>query len=320
MYVLRLFHKDQPAEQRDARLLSGGELSIGRDPGVDWMLEDSGATVSRRHCTLRLEGERVVLQDTSSNGVFLANGERAPADRTVELHDGERLRLGAYEILVERMSHAAVSPTATTVLAPSWRGATPVAKGWTDDAPAAPHRDASLIEAFCEGAKLDASTLSAEDPADLMRRVGAIYQQTVLGLAALMADRDQLKRQNELKRTTIAARDNNPFRWAASRKLAEDLLCSRQSAFLSDAAAVRACFEAVSSHMAGTLAGAEAAVGLVRETLDPTAALAAAKSQTSLLRSPAAAAIDMLRERQERLTEHGVRDAFAQAYEAASEP
>ena len=319
MYICRLFHRDQPFEQIDARFLAEGRLSVGRDPSADWALDDPAGTLSRLHCVLAIEAGDLVLYDKSTNGVFLRGEERAPFDTPVVLADRDSIRLGALSILVERPQESAVEVTATTLLAPLWTGPTPVAAAWSEpEAPRPAHRDASLIEAFCDGARLDASALSSEDPADLMRRVGAIYQQTVLGLAALMADRAQLKRENEMKRTTISASDNNPFKWAPSRRLAEDLLCGRESAFLSDAAAVRACFEDLSRHLAGMMAGAEAAVAAVSTMLDPKAIEAEAKSQASLLRGRSAVAWDILSERHARVAERGARDAFAAAYEQPS--
>ena len=319
MYICRLFHRDQPFEQVDARFLAEGPLTVGRDPAADWAVEDSAGTLSRLHCVLAVEAGQLVLYDKSTNGVFLRGDERAPFDTPVILADQDSIRLGALSILVERPEESAVTAAATTLLAPRWTGPTPVAVGWSEPEPTRPaHRDASLIEAFCEGARLDASALSSEDPNDLMRRVGAIYQQTVFGLAALMADRAQLKRESEMKRTAIFASDNNPFKWAPSRKLAEDLLCGQESAFLSDAAAVRACFEDLSQHLAGMMAGAEAAVALVSTTLDPKAIEAAARSQASLLRGRSAVAWDILSERHARLAERGGRAAFTAAYEQAS--
>ena len=321
MYICRLFHRDRPFEQMEARFIAEGRVSIGRDPAADWPLDDPAGTLSRLHCVLCVEGDRLVLYDKSTNGVFLGDGARAPQDAPVPLEDGDSFRLGTLSILVETPSDGPVDATATTLLAPGWSGATPMAADWIEEAPAVPaHRDASLLEAFCQGARIDASALSSEDPVELMRRVGAVYQQTVLGLAALMADRAQMKRAHQLEHTTISARDNNPFKWTPSRKLAEDLLCGREPAFLSDAAAVRACFEDLSSHMAGLVGGAQAAVDCVTATLDPVAIDAEARAQASLLRSRTALAWEMLSARHAELSAADggpgapLRDAFATGY------
>ena len=183
--------------------------------------------------------------------------------------------------------------------------------------------DASLLQAFCEGAKLDASALSSEDPVEVMRRLGGIYQQTVLGLATLMGDRSRFKADYELEHTTISASDNNPFKWTPTRKLAQDLLRPSEHGFLSDADAVAATFVDLGSHLNGLAKGAQAAVAATVEALAPQTIDAQAKSQGALLKSRAAVCWSLHNQRYAALTgsEGGqgpVERAFAQAYVEAS--
>ena len=121
MYICRLFHRDRPFEQMEARFIAEGRVSIGRDPAADWPLDDPGGTLSRLHCVLCVEGGRLVLYDKSTNGVFLDDGARAPQDAPVPLEDGDSFRLGALSILVETPSDGPVDATATTLLAPTLR-------------------------------------------------------------------------------------------------------------------------------------------------------------------------------------------------------
>lgn len=324
MYVCRLFHTERPFEQLEARLLAEGSLSIGRDPSADWVVSDPSGLLSRLHCILSIEEGRLILRDRSTNGVVVNGADRAPRDVAVPLEDQDSLQLGALTIQIERMQAAACDPERTYVLAPGWARATPAEATWLDPAPPAvvEHRDASLMEAFCEGAGLDASALSSEDPAELMRRIGAVYQQAVLGLAALMTDRAELKRARALEHTTISAQNNNLFKWSASRRLAEQLLCGADPAFLSGAPAVRACFEDLSLHMAGLVAGAEAAAAAAIEVFDPASIEAELKSGSGLLRGRGARLGDVLAARRDRLTggENGTQRsateiAFASAYD-----
>jgi len=286
MYIFRLFHRDHPHEQIGSRLFDEGALTIGRDPGADWSLEDVDGVLSRIHCSLVLENGRLLLRDSSSNGTYLNTGQRAPKDQPVALAKGDIIRLGALSILVDQPLAEAAEISA----APLPTAATAVPTDWTDAGVERPaHRDASLIEAFCDGAKLDASALSGEDPAELMRRVGAIYQQTILGLATLMAERTRLKSEHQLERTTVGAINNNPFKWAATRRVAQDLLCKHDSGFLSDAEAVRASFEDLGQHLAAVATGASAATNAVLRALDPSTIDAEARRDGFSLRSPAAA-------------------------------
>jgi predicted component of type VI protein secretion system len=312
MFYCRLFHRDHPFEQIDARLIEGGKITVGRDPAADWRLDDADGTLSRIHCTLALENGRLTLRDHSTNGTYLEDGRRPAPDEDVELVERSSFRLGAHTILVTAPPQAQPAVEETLPIGP--------AADWTDALPVrAPHRDASLIEAFCRGAGLDASALSSEDPVELMERIGAIYQQTVLGLSALMAERARAKGEYELERTTIRAAQNNPFKWAPSRKLAQDLLRTAQDGFLSDARAVRASFEDLGGHLTALSAGTQAAVAATAEALAPETVEAEAKEQASLLRNRAAICWELHSRRHAALTQAGgfevlAKRAFAEAY------
>ena len=73
----------------------GKDLVIGRDPSVCHLVLDSGAKgVSRVHCRLRLEGNRVLLSDAGSTyGTFLANGHKLIPEREEKLANGQYFSL-----------------------------------------------------------------------------------------------------------------------------------------------------------------------------------------------------------------------------------
>jgi len=84
----------------ETRRIEGGELIIGRGPGAAWTLSDTSdkPQISRRHCTVFYAGGGWKITDQSTNGTFL-NREAdpvGPAERA--LRDGDRLRVGPYEI------------------------------------------------------------------------------------------------------------------------------------------------------------------------------------------------------------------------------
>ncbi len=105
MTVLRC--PDQVAPE--ARTVSGGEFHVGRGPDVDWVLPDPDRLLSKRHFAVAFRGGGWQVADTSTNGTFLNTEPEAigrGAART--LRDGDRLRLGAYEIemrLVDQPAH-----------------------------------------------------------------------------------------------------------------------------------------------------------------------------------------------------------------------
>ncbi len=326
MYICRLFHRDRPFEQIEARLIAHGRLTIGRDPSVDWPLGEADGALSRLHCTLAVEGERLLMTDHSTNGVYLDNGDRAPKEVAVALEAHQSIRLGPLIILVEPLDQETKNGDSTMISSPPMFEDVPrVPDDWSDG-PAArpPHRDKSLLEAFCNGAKLDASAFSAEDPAELMRRVGAIYQQTVLGLATLMAERARVKQAYQLEGTTLGASDNNPFKWSPTRRLAQDLLCAVDGAFLSDAEAVRASFQDLSNHLGAVAQGANAVNAMVMETLAPSVIESEAKAHASLMRSRSTVCWDIHNRRHTALNakaggqESPVTRAFGEAYRRAA--
>jgi type VI secretion system protein len=87
--------------KRSSRLfgVSGGR--IGRSQDNDWVLPDPDRYVSSHHAKVSFRAGQWVLEDTSTNGVFI-NGSDTPAslEGAYSLQDGDRLRLGDYEIIV----------------------------------------------------------------------------------------------------------------------------------------------------------------------------------------------------------------------------
>ena len=79
--------------------VTGGR--IGRAQDNDWILPDPDRYVSSHHCKVSFKAGKWVLEDTSTNGVFI-NGSDSPAslEGPYALQDGDRLRLGDYEVLV----------------------------------------------------------------------------------------------------------------------------------------------------------------------------------------------------------------------------
>ncbi|MFO1393545.1 MAG: type VI secretion system-associated FHA domain protein TagH [Steroidobacteraceae bacterium] len=85
--------------------VNGG--TIGRAPDNDWVLPDQKRLVSGHHCDIEYRSGGYWLRDRSTNGVFVNESDQAVSETgPVPLQDGDRLRLGDYEILVsvdERM-------------------------------------------------------------------------------------------------------------------------------------------------------------------------------------------------------------------------
>jgi len=286
MVTLRLFHTANPFRPIETRILEEGEISIGRDPAADWPIEDAGCELSRRHCAIRIVDGQLRVKDTSANGVFVGQRRnRLGRDQETEVKFGEPVYLGQFMIAAEAGPAPAndvppVEAFDTPFHAPILQDPTlsaadlQVRSVWS--APSAPNErarprlpDAALLEAFCEGAGLDASMLMSEDPAEVMRRAGAVYQQAVLGLSDLMGERTSLKSAYHMDRTTVGAVDNNPFKWADAHRVAVDLLRSNSGPFLGGASAINNSFQDLKKHLLCLMAGSRAAVAAALEELAP---------------------------------------------------
>ncbi len=274
MYVLRLFDEADLIQPLDARLLREGTLDIGRDPSADWPLPDPDRKISRSHCVLEAGAEGLKLRCIGANGVFDGeSGMRFPDDEAVRIDIPRTLRIGRYRLLVAVAPYEMIDSDGenrTMVMTPPLGPSMVVPSDWSDAPSAASgFGQGSLLEAFCEGAGLDASLLSSEEPQEIMRRVGAVYRQMVLGIGDLMSERDRARAQFHLTRTTISGGGNNPFKWAPTQRLAIDLLLAGSNGFLSGPAALRASFQDIKRHLVATFAGLHASLRAAVDMFDP---------------------------------------------------
>lgn len=89
--------------------LGKGELTIGRNPGNDILIDNAG--VSRRHAVIRWSGDRAVVEDLgSANGTFV-NGERITSH---ELQDADEILVLKHR-LVYRLPKETAAPKVEVV-------------------------------------------------------------------------------------------------------------------------------------------------------------------------------------------------------------
>jgi type VI secretion system FHA domain protein len=93
--VLRCPDQSVPEQRR----VQGGEYVLGRGTECDWVLRDPDRVLSKRHCVVEFFSGGWQVRDVSTNGTFVNGGSEAVGrDLVRALRDGDRLRLGAYEI------------------------------------------------------------------------------------------------------------------------------------------------------------------------------------------------------------------------------
>jgi type VI secretion system FHA domain protein len=87
--------------ERRSRVFGVNGGSIGRAPDNDWVLPDQKRLVSGHHCDIGYRTGSYWISDCSTNGVFINDSDDSVSETgPVALQDGDRLRLGDYEILV----------------------------------------------------------------------------------------------------------------------------------------------------------------------------------------------------------------------------
>jgi type VI secretion system protein ImpI len=85
----------------ETKRVTGGELRIGRGPDNDWIMPDPDRMLSKKHCVIAYRNGGWAIADTSTNGTFLNREEEPVGQGQIRnLEDGDRIRLGAYEIEV----------------------------------------------------------------------------------------------------------------------------------------------------------------------------------------------------------------------------
>ncbi|MCQ9154979.1 type VI secretion system-associated FHA domain protein TagH [Acidomonas methanolica] len=115
--------------------VQAGTVSLGRGAHCDWILPDPQRLLSKRHCEIALHNGRWMITDLSSNGTTVC-GKMLPPGVPQELHDGDSIGCGSYQVDVVLGAVGADEPTQTFPAA-GFAGGTPVSA----DAPHPPHDD-----------------------------------------------------------------------------------------------------------------------------------------------------------------------------------
>ncbi len=238
------------------------------------------------------------------------------------------LRFGSFRLVVDHAAQAGAGDGRegqTLILTPPLGASIDVPADYADGATPVARPDGSLLDRFCEGAGLEPSAFAMEDPEDIMRRAGAVYRQMVLGVGDLMAERERMRSQYEIARTTIGGANNNPFKWAPTQRLALDLLLAEGNGFMNGPAALKASFVDIKKHLVATFRGLHASLKTSLSTFDPAEIEKAVPSRASLLQSRASQLwTEIARRHAELQTEvleggdGALNQSFVAAYDAAA--
>ncbi len=272
MLILRLFSKTDPASPVDARIIDDEPITIGRDRSSDWMIADPDNQISRVHCSVQSWNNRLVLTDTSSNGVFLKDGKkRISKDSPHSMEPGQRFYLGSYfiEIALPPEEAAADKTTIGRVQDRPEPSENATASPPPENSFAEKSTEGALLAAFCRGAGIDVSALVEEDSVAIMERAGSIYREVLAGVTRLIHERAKSREMHSMDRTTIGSAENNPLKWAPGQNLSVDLLKESRDGFLQADKAIQGCFQDIDSHMRATEMAVEGAVQGLLAAISP---------------------------------------------------
>ena len=106
--TLSIMRSPDPAQVQPHQA-RGPEVTVGRGANCDWILPDPQRSLSRMHCRLELLAGDWQVRDLSTHGTFL-NADVDPIGREClrPLRQGDRLRLGDYEVEISFLPEAAV--------------------------------------------------------------------------------------------------------------------------------------------------------------------------------------------------------------------
>jgi type VI secretion system FHA domain protein len=100
--------------ERSSVVFDGGGGSIGRATDNDWVLPDPLRYMSAHHARIHFRDGRYLLEDVSTNGVFVNDDEQPLGQRGPHaLQNGDVLRLGDYQMVVVELEAARDSTPAS---------------------------------------------------------------------------------------------------------------------------------------------------------------------------------------------------------------
>lgn len=289
--------------------VNGGR--IGRHTSNDWVLRDPDRFVSGRHAEIEHRGGTWLLRDTSTNGTFVNDADEALGpDRTHPLTNGDRFRIGEYEIEVEisggndflpqdqapvsdadldasfevknfistgRREREAKSPARPRAEAAPQRtvppAAHPPAAAGAMQSPRSQDQEQwPGLSAFCKGAGIDPLALPAEVRGTALAQAGQLLREALVGFSELARTRADFASEFGISSGARRRDATGAFaRIAAVEQILEQLLAGRGAGDGRAIDEVRAQFARARQHESAMTAALREALAAVFEKLNPEA-------------------------------------------------
>jgi type VI secretion system protein ImpI len=271
---------------------------IGRHTGNDWVLRDPERYVSGRHAEVEHRGGTWWLRDVSTNGTFVNDADEALGpDRAHQLQNGDRIRIGEYEIAVEISggndfpANEALSISDEDLDAafevksfmstgkreprqrprPERAAARPAVPATAP--PSRSRDDQELwpgIVALCKGAGIDARALPPEVRGSALHQAGQLLRETMVGFTELARTRADFASEFGIASGARRRDATSPLvQIAAVEQLLEMLLAGRGPGEARAIDEIRSQFARARHHEIAVAAALREALAAVFEKLDP---------------------------------------------------
>jgi predicted component of type VI protein secretion system len=283
---------------------------IGRHTSNDWVLRDPDRYVSGRHAEIEHRGGTWYLRDTSTNGTFVNDSDDALGpDRPHALLNGDRFRIGEYEIEVEisggndfppqesapisdadldasfevksfistgRREREALAQPRREPAAPRVVPPAPAAPAVPPAAPVASARareDQDLwpgLVALCKGAGIDPLALPAEIRASALQQAGQLLRETFVGFTELARTRADFASEFGISSGARRRDATSPLvQIAAVEQILELMLAGRGPGDARAIDEIRGQFARARNHEIAIAAALRDALAAVFEKLNP---------------------------------------------------
>ncbi len=287
--------------------VNGGR--IGRHTSNDWVLRDPDRYVSGRHAEIEHRGGTWLLRDTSTNGTFVNDSDEALGpEHPHQLSNGDRFRIGEYEIEVEitggndfppqeapavtdadldasfevksfistgrreREAQAARQrPEPPRPASASHAPAAQPAAGPTPSSRAREEQDLwPGLAALCKGAGIDPLALPAEVRASALQQAGQLLREAFVGFTELARTRADFASEFGISSGARRRDATGAFaRIAAVEQILELMLSGRGPGGARAVDEIRAQFARARNHEAAMAAALREALAAVFEKLNP---------------------------------------------------
>ncbi len=286
--------------------VNGGR--IGRHTTNDWVLRDPERYVSGRHAEIEHRGGAWLLRDTSTNGTFVnASDEALGPDRPHELSNGDRFRIGEYEIEVEitggnDFPAQESAPVSQSDLDSSFEVKNFISTGRREREaqaarirPEAPPRPVAVpqvppptppqphvprgrddqdlwpgVAALCRGAGIDPLALPAEVRGTALQQAGQLLRETFVGFSELARTRADFASEFGISSGARRRDATSSFtQLAAVEQVLEMVLAGRGPGDLRAIDEIRGQFLRVRNHEIAIAAALREALVAVFEKLNP---------------------------------------------------